>query len=217
MDVDWSAFLPVAAGISFIPGANQLLGFRNAYRYGVARALLGVLGRLAAFTIMAVLVSLGLAALLVHSGLIFSIVKWAGVSYLAFLGCQAWWAAARQDKTPQAGRPDARRPPADAAPVRRLLLVQQEFVVAATNPKAVFLFAALLPQFLRSAGSPAAGLLLIGLAYVCVEAASATVYVTVGSRLRTLRGTAAHDRLILAVSGTCLAGFAVYLAVFLTP
>jgi threonine/homoserine/homoserine lactone efflux protein len=45
---------------------------------------------------------------------------------------------------------------------------------------------------------------------------NATVYVTVGSRLGAMGGTAAHDRVISRVTGTCLLGFAVYLAVPLT-
>jgi threonine/homoserine/homoserine lactone efflux protein len=201
----------VATGISVIPGASQLLGFRNAYRYGVASALAGVLARLAAFAVMVVLVSLGVAALLVQSGLIFGVVKWAGVAYLAFLGCQSWWTA----RSP-ADRSPARPSPAEAAPRRLPIVVWQEFLVAATNPKAVFLFAALLPQFLRSAQSPAAGLLLIGFAYLCVEAVCATIYVAVGSRLGTSDVTAARDRVISRVTGTCLLGFAVYLAVALS-
>jgi threonine/homoserine/homoserine lactone efflux protein len=49
-----------------------------------------------------------------------------------------------------------------------------------------------------------------------VEAVCATVYVTVGSRLGAMGGTTAHDRVISCVTGTCLLGFAVYLAVPLT-
>lgn len=132
MDIDWPAFLPVAAGISVIPGANQLLGFRNAYRYGVAPALVGVLGA---------------AGRLRHHG--------------------------------HPGQPGASRAVAAVSPQRR---------------------------------SPALGLLLIGFAYVCMEAVCATVYVAVGSRLPAMDITASRDRVISRATGTCLLGLAVYLA-----
>jgi threonine/homoserine/homoserine lactone efflux protein len=91
--VDWLAFVPIALGISLVPGANQLLGLRNSYRNGLRTAMIAVSGRLAAFAIMIVLVAVGLGAVLVQSEIVFSMVKWAGVAYLFYLGLRSLWSS----------------------------------------------------------------------------------------------------------------------------
>jgi hypothetical protein len=59
---DWLGFLVAALLVSLIPGANQLLGLSNAARYGTARAMAGVGGRLAAFVVLIGPVVAGLGA-----------------------------------------------------------------------------------------------------------------------------------------------------------
>ena len=71
-------------------------------------------------------------------------------------------------------------------------LARQEFLVAASNPKALILFTVFLPQFLgRDADSMAAPLLLLGTAYIAVEFFCACGYAALGSRLRGM-GIAIH-------------------------
>ncbi len=92
-------------------------------------------------------------------------------------------------------------------------MTRQEFTVAATNPKAIVLFAALLPQFLRGGpGGATLALVVLGAVYNVVEAVCALFYSFLGARLRRIDITPARDRLIQRVAGTSLIGFAVYLA-----
>ena len=93
MTIDWPAFLLASLAISVIPGANQLLGLRNAYREGPRAALVAVGGRLAAFAVMIVLVSAGLGTLLLQSERLFTAIKWIGVAYLLYLGVQTLWSS----------------------------------------------------------------------------------------------------------------------------
>jgi threonine/homoserine/homoserine lactone efflux protein len=84
--IAWPGFLLTAFVVSAIPGANQLLGLRNAFRYGMFSALLAVLGRLAAFVVFIGLVVVGLGAVLTASEAAFTVIKWAGVAYLLWIG-----------------------------------------------------------------------------------------------------------------------------------
>jgi threonine/homoserine/homoserine lactone efflux protein len=212
MAIDWPAFLLASLTISVIPGANQLLGLRNAYRQGPRVALVAVGGRLAAFAVMVALVSAGLGTLLLQSERLFTAIKWTGVVYLLYLGVQtlrsSWRAApTADDATTHVG------PPAGGV----WALGREEFVVAGTNPKAVLLFAALLPQFVSGPGPLTAGLLTVGVAYLAVEFAVAVGYAVAGAQLRRASVSARVDRGIQRTTGVCLIGFAAYFATSRQP
>lgn len=202
-DVAWDAFVPAAFAVSLLPGANQLLGFRNACRFGWAVAMRAVLGRLLAFTVMTVLVAVGLGALLTRNPAVFDIVRWVGVAYLVYLAMGSW----RQSRQSQAEQPPTA---ATAAP----RLAWQEFSVAAANPKALLLFAVLLPQFVRGPGSPTSGLVAVGLAYVLVEATVAAGYAGLGTRLRSTGVLRSRPASLNRLTAGCLLVFAALLAVW---
>ena len=75
------AFIGIAT-----PGPTVLLALANGSRFGARRACFGMIGAvLSDFTLIGA-VALGLGALLAASEFWFSVVKWIGVGYLAFLG-----------------------------------------------------------------------------------------------------------------------------------
>lgn len=213
MTIDWPAFLLASLTISVIPGANQLLGLRNAYREGPRVALVAVGGRLAAFAVMIVLVSAGLGTLLVQSERLFTAIKWIGVAYLLYLGVQTLRSSWRAE--PRADGGATMRAGSSARGV--WALSREEFVVAGTNPKAVLLFAALLPQFVSGPGPLTGGLLTVGVAYLAVEFAVAVGYAVVGAHLRRASVSARVDRGIQRTTGVCLIGFAAYFATSRQP
>ena len=202
--LNWIGFIPATVLVSMIPGANQLLGLRNAVRHGMARAMIAVAGRLVAFVVFIGLVVVGLGAVLTASVLAFTVIKWAGVGYLVWIGLVTLRRAARESM-------DAEEPP--LVPTRRL--VGQEFLVAITNPKAMLLFAALLPQFTAPGQqSLALQLAILGAAYLVIEVVVAFGYATIGSRLRGSGSVPGKlRRRIDQLTGACFLGLAGYLAV----
>jgi len=201
--INWIGFIPTAVLVSLIPGANQLLGLRNAVRYGTVRAMIAVAGRLVAFTLFIGLVVIGLGAVLTASVEAFTVIKWAGVSYLLWIGLATLRRASRESEL-------AAEPP----PVATGRLVVQEFLVAITNPKAMLLFAALLPQF-TGAGheSMAAQLAVLGAAYLVIETVVALGYAAVGARIGGVGVMPGRVRRRLdRATGACFLGLAGYLA-----
>ncbi|MBB6374807.1 threonine/homoserine/homoserine lactone efflux protein [Pseudonocardia eucalypti] len=201
-------FVPAAVLVSMIPGANQLLGLRNAVRYGMAPAMIAVLGRLVAFVVFIGLVVIGLGAVLTASVVAFTVIKWAGVVYLVWIGLVTLRRSARESMT-------AAEPPA----VDSRRLAGQEFLVAITNPKAMLLFAALLPQFTAPGQEPLAlQLALLGAAYLMIETVVALGYATIGARLRVCSRSGSGTvpgkvrRRIEQLTGACFLGLAGYLA-----
>ncbi|MFI5606183.1 LysE family translocator [Amycolatopsis sp. NPDC051903] len=189
--VDWAGFVPAAVVVSLIPGANQVLGLRNAARYGVGGALVGVAGRLGAFVVLVGLVAAGLGTLLAASAEALTVLKWIGVVYLLWLGLSSILRARREIAQT-----------AQAAPRKSVAaLAANEFVVAISNPKALLLFAALLPQF-TTVGSPAA-LAELGAAYLAVELVVGLGYLLVGRAIGATGIRAKTQRKVDAGSGIC--------------
>ncbi|MCO8271647.1 LysE family translocator [Actinoplanes sp. TRM 88003] len=197
--IDWAGFIPAAVLVSLIPGANQLLGLSNAVRYGPARALAGVGGRLAAFVVLIALVVAGLGAVLATSATALEVIKWVGVLYLVWLGITSLRSAAR-DPGPSH---------IEGAGGGTRSIVVREFVVAISNPKALLLFAALLPQFASSGFEIA----VLGLAYLVVELVIGLLYIAVGSRLGATGIPARTQRRVDFGAGVVFLGLATLLAV----
>lgn len=205
--IHWYAFVPAAVLASIVPGANQLLSLRNAVRQGTVDATVALLGRFSAFALLIGLVVLGLGTLMAESAVAFGIVKWAGVGYLSWLGISTLWRAWREGH--QAGSGDRSAEPSARG---RWALTRQEFVVALTNPKALLLFAAFIPQFVATPTPSGAQLVLLGVAYIGIEAVAALVYTVVGGRLTDLGGTPRIRRRVDQVCGATFLGLAGYLA-----
>jgi threonine/homoserine/homoserine lactone efflux protein len=68
------------------PGPTVLLALANGSRYGVRRSVPGMLGAVVSDFVLVGAVALGLGALLAASEFWFSVLKWAGAAYLAWLG-----------------------------------------------------------------------------------------------------------------------------------
>ncbi|MEW2397276.1 LysE family translocator [Streptomyces sp. NPDC046862] len=213
-DVEWTTFFPAALLLAATPGANQLLSLRNGLWYGWVSAVSASLGRFIAFALMVGAVAAGLGTVLAASELAFNVIKWCGVVYLVWLGLRTvFMAVRRQPEQRAAGRPagdgDGRQHDGPSA----WHLARQEFVVAASNPKALILFTVFLPQFLtRDAGGAAIPLLALGAAYIGVEFCCAFGYAALGSRLKSMGITRRARRLLDALTGLAMLGLAGWLA-----
>jgi threonine/homoserine/homoserine lactone efflux protein len=169
-----AVFLPAAALVALSPGANNFLAMQHGMRFGVTEAVIALTGRLAAFVTMLALAVAGLAAVLTRSQAVFELVKWVGVSYLAYLGIRSLVARS-------VGHGDA-GDPADIA--GRVVRARRELLTVVANPKALLLFTAFLPQFVDPAKPVAGQLIVLGLVYIALELAAATGWAFVGQRLK---------------------------------
>jgi threonine/homoserine/homoserine lactone efflux protein len=172
--------------------ASQLLGLSNAARYEAVRAVAGIGGRLAAFVLLIGLVVAGLGSLLASSAGALAVVKWVGVGYLAWLGFAALRRAWRVQYAVE-------------SPVVRggmWASIKNEFIVGISNPKAMLLFAALLPQFASGEGLDAAVQLgLLGAAYLVVEFFVGLGFVGVGAAIGAIAITPRVRQWAIAVVG----------------
>lgn len=185
----WSLFLPAALLVAASPGAGNFLALSNGLRSGLVPAITALAGRLAAFTLLVALTVAGLGVVLAASETAFSLLKWGGVAYLAWLGVRLW-------REPELGLDRSEIP--RGSPSR---LARREFWVALSNPKAILLFTAFLPQFVDPGAPVEAQLARLGAAYIAIEFVAASGYALMGSRLRRLTLGACGARLVNRASG----------------
>jgi threonine/homoserine/homoserine lactone efflux protein len=124
------------------PGPDMLFIASQAVAGSAAKGVRATAGVCAGYLVHSLLVAVGLAAVITASPVIFAILRWAGVAYLAFLALQLLRSAA----TPGQVRIDDRRVP---SPFRR------GFLTAVLNPKGMLIYFAILPQFMQHDGAVA--------------------------------------------------------------
>ncbi len=159
-----SAFLIASLVLAVTPGPGVLYivtrSIVQGRRYGAASVggvALGNLGNVIA-------ASLGLAAVFAVSSIAFSVVKYAGVLYLVYLGVQMLRSPPASDTAPV---------PIEA-PLGRVF--RDGFAVALLNPKTAIFFAAFLPQFLSANAPTMVQSVALGSIFVAIAAGTDTAY-----------------------------------------
>lgn len=137
----------VAASVVLIvtPGPDMLLVIARSLAGGPRDGVLVAAGLVGGLLLHTAVVALGLAALLAASALAFTLIKWAGAAYLAWLGVQILRHAG-----------DAAALEAPRLEYRARELITQGFLSAALNPKLALFFLAFLPQFADGRAAPVA-------------------------------------------------------------
>lgn len=135
-------FFGAALLLAFTPGPDNLFVLMQSASAGRKAGILVVLGLCTGLLVHTAAVTLGLAALFAASSAGFTVLKFLGAAYLAYLAWKAFHAPAET----HAGEERA------AAPVGQLYL--RGIVMNLTNPKVVLFFLAFLPQFVRPGAAP---------------------------------------------------------------
>lgn len=190
----WIAFAIASFLIVIVPGPTVTVIIANSLRSGTRSGLLNVAGtQLGVITMIAIL-AIGLDTVVSVVGEAFIVLKVAGALYLIWLGIKLW-------------RADGSLGEADPALKARTAAgyIWQGFVVIWSNPKALFLFGAFIPQFVSKSGDPALETVLLGATFVAVATICDSVYAFAAGRTGGFLNRR-NIRLVERVSGTCLIG-----------
>ena len=137
-------------------GPTVLLALANGSRYGVRRSLPGMFGAVMSDFVLVGAVALGLGALLAASEFWFSVVKWVGAAYLAWIGLRLLRSNGALDQS-QAG--------VDIGDEAARRVFAKSFLVAVTNLKGYLFCSALLPQFIDAVAPQGPQYVVIGLVF----------------------------------------------------
>jgi threonine/homoserine/homoserine lactone efflux protein len=187
-----------------IPGPSVLFVVSRGVALGRRAALATVLGNTAGLGVLAIVVSLGLGSIVARSVAVFTVIKLAGAAYMVFLGVRMF-----RDRHALARMLDA-----TVAPKGMQRMLREGFVVGITNPKAVILLTAVLPQFVdRSAGHVQLQFLLLGAISLVVGLVSDAAWAIVSGTARVwLARSPRRLELIGGAGGLVLIGLGVRLA-----
>lgn len=152
------AFVTATVVLILVPGPNVAVIVANTLTYGVRYGLATVAGTTSAMVVQLACVVLGLSALMGLLADWIEWLRWAGVLYLAYLGLKAWRAPAR----------DLTRTEAERKSMAGMYL--RGLVVALTNPKTLFFYAAFLPQFVSAGTDRESQLVLLSVTFVALAA-----------------------------------------------
>lgn len=175
MDINTMAAFAAVTFIAVVtPGPDVILAMANGSRFGMKKAVAGMIGVLLSDFFLIAAVAAGLGAILAASEFWFSVVKYAGAGYLAWLGYKMLRPARTEKIEESAENADLVR--SESA----LAICRHSMIVAITNPKAYLFFSALLPQFINPAGPQLPQFLALTAVFTVVEFAVMFGYALVG-------------------------------------
>ncbi|WP_305857140.1 homoserine/homoserine lactone efflux protein [Balneatrix alpica] len=168
----WLTFLVATLVLSISPGAGAVNTMSNALRFGVVGSLPSILGLQVGLAVLVVVVGAGLGAIVATSAMAFTLIKWAGVAYLIYLGVQKWrevgeldWQSASVSR--QAGKQ-----------------FYQACLVNITNPKSIVFLVALFPQFIELQAPQLPQYAILGSTMVVVDTVVMLGFASLAARLR---------------------------------
>jgi threonine/homoserine/homoserine lactone efflux protein len=171
--VHWITFFTAAILLTLAPGPDLAFILAQTAKGGRKAGFSAMYGIWVGALSHVVLAAIGLSAIIATSAVAFSLVKFAGASYLVWLGVCAFF------------RPGADLAETAVKPKRQLSVFQQGMLVAALNPKTAIFFLSFLPQFVVSGAGPAsAQLALHGILVIAVALFIEPPLIFAGARLR---------------------------------
>jgi len=186
------AFAGAALVLIVIPGPSVLFTIGRALALGRRAGIVSVAGNTVGSLVLASAAALGVGAIIAASELAFTIVKLAGVAYLAYLGVMT---IVRRRQTAAATLAER------AQPLGRVFA--QAILVGVTNPKTLAFFVAILPQFAEPSGTLAVPLqlFLLGLVFCAIAFASDSAWALVAAGARSWFGRSPRRLEILTATG----------------
>ena len=193
------AFIAACIALALVPGPIVTLLIANGLRHGSRAALTNILGVQVGLLIVIGIVAVGLTSLMATMGYWFDWVRFAGATYLIWLGIKLI-------RFPVEGLKAEASPP----PPRGGFFLQG-FLVALSNPKLLLFFGAFLPQFMDLNGDHTSQVTLLGVTFMVIAGATDAAYALLAGRARLLF-SARRTRLVSRVSGGLMIGGGIWLA-----
>jgi len=188
-----------------VPGPSVLFVVSRGVALGRKAALATVAGNTAGVMVQAILIALGLGALVERSDAAFTAVKLVGAVYLVVLGLRML-----RNRHGLAALHDATEVPKGT---RRI--VREGFVVGFTNPKAVVVFTVIIPQFADpSRGHVPLQLLVLAIVFLTIGVISDSAWaIASGSARNWIARSPGRLEALAGAGGVVLIGLGLRLAV----
>jgi threonine/homoserine/homoserine lactone efflux protein len=223
MPVDYWAYIGFAVLVVIAPGPDFAVVMKNslAYgRHGYRPGLFTSFGVVSSLLVQGLAAALGVAALIVHSQVAFTVLKIVGAAYLTYLGIQSLRsalarrrAAENSENTDEESDEKAENTEETAASPRVLLRAYRQGLLSnITNPKVLAFYFSLLPQFLNTTRPALPQVLLLAGTHAVLAMLWLLVVVFTLLRMRRVFQRSKVRRWLEGCVGVALVGFAAKLA-----
>jgi homoserine/homoserine lactone efflux protein len=192
------AYIAACFLIAVVPGPTVTVIIGNSLAHGTRAGLLNVAGTQLGLGLMMAILVVGLSSVIAAMGWLFDWLRWAGAAYLIWIG----WKLLRA--------PDSLDQP-HSAPTPRGGFLLQGFLVLMANPKALLWFGAFIPQFVDPKGNYVAQIIALGVTAMAIALFTDGGYAVLTGRAGALLSRK-RVRLVSRLSGTCLIGGGIWLA-----
>lgn len=189
--------------VSITPGLCMTLAMTLGMTVGLKRTLWMMAGELLGVAIIATAAAIGVAAILLSHPTLFTVFKYLGGAYLAFMGIQMWLSK---------GKMAIKLESLEEETASKLELALQGFLTAIANPKGWAFFITLLPPFLSPDSSLIFQLLILITIIVILEFICLIVYASGGQSLRLILNKKNNLSLLNKLSGSLLIAVGFWLA-----
>ena len=174
----WWWFLATVFVLCGTPGPNMLHILGRSVGLGFRGSVPAMAGCLLAMLLVLAASAAGLSALLHSSPMLFEVLRYLGVAYLAWLGLKAW-----RDSCRPAPPVTVDATPPVAASLGAWKVFRGGLLVGLSNPKLLLFAAAFLPQFVDSGSPQAPQFAILVVTFAVVESFWYGVYAMCGRTL----------------------------------
>lgn len=195
-----TSFLLVATITVLSPGPGVVMTLTNALRFGLRGTIGGILGIAFGALFVAAISATSLGVLLASSVLAFTVLKLMGAAYLIYLGVRLW-------RSP--GFKFSEQPAHKASFSKRFI---EGMSLQLTNPKAIFFFLSVLPQFIDPTKNYPAQFTTLVITYASLVVVIHSLYAVFSSQAKKWLTSERGGRAISRTSGVTLILFGAVLA-----
>jgi len=197
---NYSLFLTMAAATILSPGPGVTLTLTNSIRYGLFEASGGIIGIAVGALAVATIAATGVGLVLTTSPLAFDIMKYVGAAYLVYLGVKMWRSPSHAPKEGVLRKPSWR--------MRFVEGLSLQF----SNPKAIFFFVSVFPQFINSSHPYVVQFLVLVLTYGLLVVMIHFLYAMTANKTRNWLSSPRGSRVVARIGGSAFIFFGLALA-----
>ncbi len=190
-------FLVIAAATIASPGPGVILTISNSLKYGFLGAIAGISGVAAGMFFIALISATSLAVILATSAFAFALLKYIGAAYLIYLGLKQWLSSSEIGVNEQAVTKSNKQK------------FTEGLFITLLNPKPIFFFLALFPQFINSAQSYPAQFLLLAATFSLLVVIIHCIYALFSNMAQSRLSTPGGGQAFRKVSGSCYLFFGI--------
>ena len=184
--------------VVIVPGPTVTLIVANSMTHGTRAGLINIAGTQLGLAAMMGIVLVGLTSLIETMGVWFDWVRIAGAAYLVWLGIKLIRSPGALGDPKQTPKP-------------KIGFFWQGFLVLMSNPKALLVFGAFIPQFVDAKGNYVPQVILLGLTAMFVAGLFDSMYAILAGRARNVM-SASRMKLVSRASGGIMIGGGIWLA-----